>query len=138
MATHTVAIDFNEDNQANYVGIRPGYTGQQITGYEVAIGAAAVIYTVPAGKQLLIFTTYLTGYNIGAANGLIELSLYDAGPVLRFSIHKMVTLNNGIAVPIFVSRFSPLEIPAGYGIYSRSNLALCYAYGGFEGILVDA
>lgn len=138
MASNTEAITWNDINQANYVGIRPGYYGLQVTAYGVSSNNVVVIYTVPADKILLIFTSYLSGNAAPATwlNGY--LSLRNAVPANVHVIHNISAYNNGVANPGPVSRFSPLACPSLYSIVVESTGVACSATGGFEGILVDA
>ena len=137
MAAHTEEIVFNEDNQVKRIGIRPGYSGSQIVSNGNVNNAVLTLYTVPANKVLLLFTSYLTLYNAGASAGLASLVLYDETPILYYTVHQMVSLNNSIAIPIVLSRQSPLEVQELHLVAVRSNVVNCHSYGGFEGILID-
>ena len=65
MASNVNPIKFNENNQVKYVGIRPGYYGDQLTAYNVAVGATVTLYTVPANKILFVFNSWLVATSSG-------------------------------------------------------------------------
>lgn len=129
---------FSEYNQAKWVGIRPGVSGEQIAKYGEQANGTAVLYTVPANKVLLIFQTYVSGIAVTGGGGRAQLRHTTAVPATLYMFGNIVTNANQGGTNISLSRFVPYECAAAtlISLYSDNvNLAAC---GGFEGILIDA
>ena len=130
---------WNEANQVKWVGVRPGYYGQQILISESRVNTVKqLMYTVPAGKVLLIFHTSVTlSINgVGAFESWIWIE--DDGAATYHYVGYVkgcgATANNNSVS----DRFSPLIVPAGYTLNLSCIGPTNYATCDIEGILVDA
>ena len=138
MASNVEPIVWNETNQAQWVGIRPGYYGDQLTAYGTANAATTVLYTVGVGKVLLIFnTTFSVAKNIQALIGCI-MWLRDEVPANIYQIHHLLTRGEDSNGVVSLARFSPLVATAGYSITVVSPNGNHTVAGTIEGVLVDA
>jgi len=138
MATNTEAVVWNEENQVKWQGIRPGYYGDQVTGYHAIVNGTVDIYEVPANKILLLFTSWTTAAGPVVGGGHAVMLLRNAVPAIVHEIHRVPIGGVTAVVSQQVSRFSPLVCPTEYFISLQSTIAGCSAKGGFEGILIDA
>ena len=138
MASNTEPITWNEDNQVKYVGIRPGYTGLNLTAHGIVIGAALIIYTVPANKTLLIFNSYFSADTDAVATNYTYMSLNDDAPAEVHRIHQLVLTGAGNNGSQSLARLVPLIATAGYEIAITSLVGGTRTMGGIEGALVDA
>ena len=136
MASNTEEIVWNENNQVKWVGIRPGYHGEQLTAYDGVVNGTVTIYTVPAGKILLLFTDEFSGQRGAAGNSNCDMLLYDATPAIVHRISRLhFRAEEGLVTS--KSRFVPLICLAGYSIRIFSDSASTSVAGEIEGILID-
>lgn len=138
MASNTEEIVWNEENQAKWVGTRPGYHGDQVTGWDVTNNNTIILYTVPANKVLLVFNTWLNVAMTGAGYGDAFMYLFDGVPAIVYQICRIRVNGTDTEHGGNLARFVPLVALAGYSIRLQSLPVGCEAHGGFEGILVDA
>jgi hypothetical protein len=128
---------FAEKNRVAWSGVRPGVYGEQVT-IDSALSAvgSTTLYTVPAGKTLLLFNSWWA-VEAGAAAGIdITYGVYDAVPALIYRLCRFFNAGGSVASALAAARWIPLEMPAGYSL--RMSLAVGGSIaGGFEGILVD-
>jgi len=128
---------FAEKNRVAWVGVRPGVYGDQVTvdGVQNAVGTT-ILYTVPAGKTLLMFDSWST-IGMGVAAGQdIFFGIYNAVPALVYRFSRSVNTGAAQILSHAQSRFVPIEIAEGFSIRAVvivSGIILC----GFFGILVD-
>jgi len=138
MGSNTEPITWNEENQVKWVGIRPGYHGDQVTAYNSVAAGTAIVYTVPAGKTLLIFNTSMSVSRNAVGVSPAYFILRDSGDVLVHEIYKIYVNGVGSVISVSTARYSPLIAPADYDITIQSGIAADNVAGSFEGILVDA
>ena len=125
-----MATVHREPNQVKWIGVRPGHNGEQVL-INIDFNANQSLYTVGAGKLLLIFSWQVTM----AANtaGLASLELRTAVPAVYYCLaylrgalaHSGPSVSNTLWVPI--------EVPATYEIYLTTNQQI---EGGVHGILI--
>ncbi len=138
MASNLNPIKFNENNQVKYIGIRPGYHGDQLTAYNVAAGATVTLYTVPADKILFVFQSWLVATSSGGGTMSGYMWLRDAGLTIQHWVHHVDDNTSGLVDRQELARFSPLELPEGWSLLVNSDNASFDVTGGIEGILQDA
>ncbi len=130
-----MATSWREPNMARWVGIRPGHGGVQVSGASSKANGYETLYTVGAGKILLIFSWYLSSASSAAGGSSFYIRDGAAAEVHRLCRHGFlaagVLSNSG-------ERFIPYEVPAGYTLDLYTSAATISAYGGFDGILIDA
>ncbi len=128
---------FAEHNKAAWAGVRPAVNGTPIFLSGNANNSNLPLYTVPAGKTLLVFNNWFH-LDIRAGVGLFgHFSVYTGGGLLVYSL-DYVASGVGTGFPMgHQARFVPLEVPAAYTLNLVSPAANVTCYGGFEGLLVD-
>ncbi len=132
------ATVYAEHNQVKWVGVRPGVEGEQIVKSGEQANGTNVLYTVPAGKVLLIFQTYVTGIATAASGGRAQLRHTTDVPATIYMFGNVLTNADNGGTSIVLARFVPYECLAGTLISLYSSVAAIIAGGGFEGILIDA
>lgn len=127
------ATKFRESNMVKWVGVRPAHNGEQALAWKSVTNATGIVYTVPAGKLLLL--TYAMLQCNGDAAGSGELYIRDLGDVLVWTILRVRCKTSVGAYPCVCSPFVyPIEIPAGYDvavISGASGLDVCGAIAGW-------
>lgn len=127
---------FAEHNRVATVGVRPGVSGEQVVKDIEGVAASTLVYTVPAGKTLLLFVSWMHCLNITAA-GRAELIVRNAAAARQYSIGNAGGQTNvGLNQYSCTSRWIPLEIPAGYDIYISFLAGTPGISVGIEGVLV--
>jgi len=128
---------FAEKNKIAWVGIRPGVYGEQVLGYGTANNGTTIIYTVPAGKTLLLFDTFVQYYSGTTPGGTVTLRIRNAADATVYNIYYVVVPLNGRQGTACNSRWIPIEVPENYDIVLVSSGAAAYASCHIEGILID-
>lgn len=127
---------YREENIVNWVGVRPGHNGEQIH-VHLSVPAAdwAIVYTVGAGKVLLLDYAFLCSAIAGAATQY--LSVYTDAPAELARILAGYQAAAVSGIPKSASFWPPIEIPAGYSIrgYQSGIIATTCI---IHGILVEA
>ena len=127
---------FSEKNKAAWIGVRPGVYGEQIAVNGEAVNQTVVLYTVPAGKTLLVFNTRLSVTGAAGGGGNAALKHSSGVPADIYSLHHCNVVAPGNPVAQTLARFVPYEIPAGHLVRLTSSNANTGALAGFEGLLV--
>ena len=126
---------WREGNRARWVGIRPGHNGEQVQGSGSKSNGYDTLYTVGAGKVLFVFNWWMTTYATGAGSGYIMVRDTVPAVVAVFCRHAYTAAGS---LSTCSGRFVPWEVPEGYTVEVYSSAAVVSAYGGFDGILIDA
>lgn len=128
---------FAEHNKTAWIGIRPAVVGEPVSVDGLQSGAGTVVlYTVPAGKTLLLFNDWAITEASSAAGLDHTLGVYNAVPALTYRLFHFVNLGATFSVSKAHARFVPLEIPEGFSI----RIVVVAAAGmlaGIEGLLID-
>lgn len=118
-------------------GVWPEIDSVRITKNSQVVGSGTtIIYTVPAGKILLIGSAFISTYNSGAIAVNGNLSVRNVADVGQFSLSK----HHYIAPGQFVTPllFSPaLEVLAGWDVIVSGNHVNMFTFGQFNGWLED-
>lgn len=128
---------FSENNRAAWIGVRPGVYGEQILKYAEGVAVDTVLYTVPAGKTLLMFGCWICPqYSTAAGSGSILIR--NAADVTVYIPVRAVVSSASGALSASVRDLSiPIEIAAGFDVVIDISAAGAPVSGGFEGLLVD-
>lgn len=128
---------FAEKNRVNWVGVRPGVYGEQVCGGGNISNAILTLYTVPAGKTLLLFGCFLSARNTAGATAEGILFIANAASVLQYYLAQIdfaaLIGTNNVARDLTM----PIEVPAGWLIRLQSTTVACVSWGNYNGILVD-
>ena len=131
-----MSTSWREPNAARWVGVRPGHDGTQVVKSASCGGVAtAILYTVTAGKVLLLFNFTLSCD--GATGGNAGMFVRDDGDVFQYNLYWIDRIN---AIPTVCSMamWMPIEIPAGYDIVLQGGGATHYERGFIHGVEIDA
>ena len=128
---------FAEKNKVAWIGVRPGVYGEAINAYQRANNSTVVLYTVPAGKTLLLFHTALEVYLSAAPAADGDLIWQNAVPAMAYMLHSLSNGTTGTGINVASDRAIPLEIPAGHRVVVVSPTAGSYCRGHIEGLLVN-
>jgi hypothetical protein len=128
---------FSHKNKLDWVGVRPAVYGEQVIVSGSAINQISLLYTVPAGKTLLLFNNWHKRYSsaVGAQNG--SLSIWTAVPALVYTLSQDTQNIAGAVNVISTARSIPIEIPEGYLIRLIETTAAGSSWAGIEGILIN-
>lgn len=122
-----------EQNRERWVGVRPAHDGEQVMKYTGATNNTVIIYTVPAGKTLLLWDWVHDTFTNGAAIGQIA-ARDDADVAFAYiSTHSFGAAGTKIGS---LAYSVPIELYAGYDVVIISNIAGCTSRGMIHGILI--
>ncbi len=128
---------FAEKNRAAWLGVRPGVYGEQLVKDIEAVAIDTVVYTVPVGKMLLMFVSWIHCFNSTAA-GRAELIVRNDLGARQYSIGNAGNQSNiGSSQYSSTARYLPLEIPAGYDIQINIVAGTPGISAGIEGLLIN-
>lgn len=123
-------MGFREPNQVKWTGTRPGHNGTQVVASAQASGNTQLLYTVPAGNTLYLCSAWIS-YDGGAAGrGLMYINTPGA---VRWLVPASAHITANGSYVYGMTYWPPLEVPAGYLIYSTSAVVGCLLSGNIFG-----
>ena len=128
-------VRFGEQNRSRWIGVRPGYEGEQVKGAGSVVNTTGTVYTVPAGKVLLLFWAALNLTVAGVGRGRFYHA--SGGATVGDFLYLHVLTAVGAVHPAIITFPVPYEIPPGDTLVIASSTATLTARGSFGGILIN-
>jgi hypothetical protein len=127
---------FAEKNRVNWIGVRPGVYGEQILKHAENVVVDTILYTVPAGKTLLMFGCWIQP-QFSTAAGAVSLLIRDLLDATVYIAIRAVSISGVGDIQASVRDFTiPIEIAAGFDIFIDITAAGCPSSVGIEGLLI--